>query len=352
MTKLLTVSIAAYNMEKYIRQALDSLLSCRHAQSIEIFVIDDGGTDHTLEIAKEYAWKHPGTVIPVHKENGGYGSTINYSIEHATGKYFKQLDGDDWFCADKLDDFICLLGNVDDDMVFSQTIEYHEDSGEETVRDVCGNMKTGSHLFEDSSFEGIVSMHSASIKTELLQRMDRKITEHCFYTDVELVCYPLVSANTFYVYHEPVYTYRLGREGQSMSIEGIRKHYKEHEKVFWELVDIYKTIPESETAKKILMKMRLRKETAAHFKYCCLLESLEAGQTELVSFAKLVKRNAPDILASAKDYSKFVFLMVMSNYMAYPILAHIQLRKALGNRIGWGGGGRELVEARAGYSGA
>ena len=124
-------------MEKYIRQALDSLLSCRHAQSIEIFVIDDGGTDHTLEIAKEYAWKHPGTVIPVHKENGGYGSTINYSIEHATGKYFKQLDGDDWFCADKLDDFICLLGNVDDDMVFSQTIEYHEDSGEETVRDVC-----------------------------------------------------------------------------------------------------------------------------------------------------------------------------------------------------------------------
>ena len=95
MTKLLTVSIAAYNMEKYIRQALDSLLSCRHAQSIEIFVIDDGGTDHTLEIAKEYAWKHPGTVIPVHKENGGYGSTINYSIEHATGKYFKQLDGDD-----------------------------------------------------------------------------------------------------------------------------------------------------------------------------------------------------------------------------------------------------------------
>lgn len=87
------------------------------------------------------------------------------------------------------------------------------------------------------------------------------------------------------------------------------------------------------------MKMRLRKETAAHFKYCCLLESLEAGQTELVSFAKLVKRNAPDILASAKDYSKFVFLMVMSNYMAYPILAHIQLRKALGNRIGWGGGG-------------
>ena len=124
---------------------------------------------------------------------------------------------------------------------------------QETVRDVCGNMKTGSHLFEDSSFEGIVSMHSASIKTELLQRMDRKITEHCFYTDVELVCYPLVSANTFYVYHEPVYTYRLGREGQSMSIEGIRKHYKEHEKVFWELVDIYKTIPESETAKKILM---------------------------------------------------------------------------------------------------
>ena len=54
MTKVLTVSIAAYNVEKYIRETLDSIVSTNVIDDIEILVIDDGGTDSTLSIAKEY----------------------------------------------------------------------------------------------------------------------------------------------------------------------------------------------------------------------------------------------------------------------------------------------------------
>ena len=68
---------------------------------LEVFVVDDGGIDGTLKIAQKYQKKYPGTFYAVHKENGGYGSTVNYSIAHATGKYFKLLDGDDWFNTDK-----------------------------------------------------------------------------------------------------------------------------------------------------------------------------------------------------------------------------------------------------------
>ena len=95
MSKVLTVSIAAYNMESYIRQTLNSLIVPEILEKIEVLVVDDGGTDGTLAIAKEYETKYPITFHAIHKENGGYGSVINKSIELATGKYFKQLDGDD-----------------------------------------------------------------------------------------------------------------------------------------------------------------------------------------------------------------------------------------------------------------
>ena len=96
MSKILTISVAAYNVENYISNTLESLL-VDDIDDIEILVEDDGGIDNTANIVKEYEEKYPNVVKLIHKENGGYGSTINKSLEIATGKYFKQLDGDDWY---------------------------------------------------------------------------------------------------------------------------------------------------------------------------------------------------------------------------------------------------------------
>jgi glycosyltransferase involved in cell wall biosynthesis len=122
MEKILTISIAAYNVEGYIRQTLNSLIAPEILDKLEVFVVDDGGNDGTLAIAKEYEAKYPGTFHAVHKENGGYGSTINYSVEHATGKFFKQLDGDDWFQTDNLVALVKVLETLDTDCVYTQTI--------------------------------------------------------------------------------------------------------------------------------------------------------------------------------------------------------------------------------------
>lgn len=77
--KVATISIAAYNMEKHIRKTLDSLLDERVIDDLEVLVVDDGGTDRTLEIANEYAATYPNSIFPIHKENGGYGSVLNYT---------------------------------------------------------------------------------------------------------------------------------------------------------------------------------------------------------------------------------------------------------------------------------
>ena len=88
--KLLTISVAAYNVEDYLDQALESLADPAYVNRLEVFVVDDGGSDQSLLIAKSYEEKYPDTFHAIHKENGGYGSTVNYSIAHATGE-LKQI---------------------------------------------------------------------------------------------------------------------------------------------------------------------------------------------------------------------------------------------------------------------
>ena len=80
MEKILSVSIASYNVEKFIRKALDSCCVPEIMDRLEVLVVNDGSTDCTLEIAREYETQYPQTFRVIDKKNGGYGSTVNASI--------------------------------------------------------------------------------------------------------------------------------------------------------------------------------------------------------------------------------------------------------------------------------
>lgn len=106
MEKILTVTIPSYNVEKYLRQTLDSFLAEEILEEIEVLIVDDGSKDGTAAIGKEYEKNYPGTFRVISKENGGHGSTINRGIQEAKGQYFKVVDGDDWV---NTGDFIKLV---------------------------------------------------------------------------------------------------------------------------------------------------------------------------------------------------------------------------------------------------
>ena len=128
--KVLTISIAAYNVEKFINQTLDSLIDERIMDDLEIIVVNDGSSDNTLAIAKEYERKYPDSFIIIDKENGGYGSTINSSLKIASGKYYKLLDGDDWYDTDNVVSLINALKTCNADLVVTPYIEFVDDNGE------------------------------------------------------------------------------------------------------------------------------------------------------------------------------------------------------------------------------
>ena len=87
MRKILSVIIPVYNMEKYIRQCLESLMIREILDKIEILVVLDGSTDRSEEIALEFSRVHPESVRVISKPNGGHGSAINTGMDNAAGEY-------------------------------------------------------------------------------------------------------------------------------------------------------------------------------------------------------------------------------------------------------------------------
>jgi cellulose synthase/poly-beta-1,6-N-acetylglucosamine synthase-like glycosyltransferase len=89
------VAVPCWNEERTLAATLDSLLALEYPKDkLSIMVVDDGSTDGTFAIAKEYESKHPDIISAIHKENGGKHTAVNLALERSTTDLFGCLDAD------------------------------------------------------------------------------------------------------------------------------------------------------------------------------------------------------------------------------------------------------------------
>jgi len=93
-----SVIVPIYNVEKYLRQCLDSIVG-QTLQDIEIILVNDGSTDGSLKVIHEYA-SRDSRIKVIDKKNEGGGSARNAAYPHITGKYAYFADPDDWLELD------------------------------------------------------------------------------------------------------------------------------------------------------------------------------------------------------------------------------------------------------------
>ena len=96
--ELISIIIPVYNVEKYIRFCLDSVINQTY-KNLEIIIVDDGSKDSSGQIADEYAVKDSRIKV-IHKENGGLSDARNVGLDAITGKYVAFLDSDDVITLD------------------------------------------------------------------------------------------------------------------------------------------------------------------------------------------------------------------------------------------------------------
>ena len=140
MEEKLSVVIPVYNSEPYIRRALDSVLG-QTCPVHEVVCVDDGSTDGSLEILKEYA-KRDKRVKIIQKENGGSTSARKAGAAHATGAYLAFVDSDDFVEPLMYEEMLALAVRCDADLVTSGLIRDYGNSCTENNEEIAKGIYT------------------------------------------------------------------------------------------------------------------------------------------------------------------------------------------------------------------
>lgn len=123
-----SVLVPICNVEKYLAQCLDSLVK-QTLREIEIICINDGSTDNSLSIIKDFAAKDNRIVI-IDKPNSGYGDSMNRGLSVANGEYIGIVESDDFADSVMFEKLYQLSANGMADIVRSNYYEYWDDKGD------------------------------------------------------------------------------------------------------------------------------------------------------------------------------------------------------------------------------
>lgn len=130
---LVSVIIPVYNVEKYLRKCLDSVIGQTYTK-LEIICVNDGSPDRSLDILEEYA-AGDNRIKIISQQNTGLSGARNTGLEHATGDYILFVDSDDWIDLDTCEKAL----QEDADVVFWSYYREYGDKQLETL--LYGNQR-------------------------------------------------------------------------------------------------------------------------------------------------------------------------------------------------------------------
>ena len=124
----ISVVIPVYNIEDYLSECLDSIVN-QSLEDIEIICVNDGSTDGSLDILKEYESKDSRVKI-ISQENKGIGNARNTALEYAKGEYVYFIDGDDTLELDALERLYDLNIEKNADFIIFKISNFNGETGE------------------------------------------------------------------------------------------------------------------------------------------------------------------------------------------------------------------------------
>jgi glycosyltransferase involved in cell wall biosynthesis len=208
---LVSVIMPSYNHEKYVSEAIDSVLNQSFAD-FELIIIDDCSNDNSQNIIREYQLKDSRIRSFFHPENMGISKTYNDGVRRALGKFIAFLDSDDLWLKTKLEKQIALLRKNEDLAVWSEG-EIIDQNGKPTgqtftqIENGLNVIKSGDIFQELLKNDNFVFDSSLILKKESLppKKFDEKLkflNDYLFVVDV-------AKKSEFYFIDEPLAKYRV-----------------------------------------------------------------------------------------------------------------------------------------------
>lgn len=246
-----SIVVPVYNVEAYLEQCIDSILSQTYTD-FEIIMVNDGSTDSSAEICSQYEKRDSRNII-IHKENGGLSDARNVGLLKAKGDYVIFTDSDDYWMGNQiLRELNGFIKNAYPDVIIHEESRYFSDRNvkckfnQQYIKNKSGDFKKEAEalvyydLFVPCAWDKIVR-RSILIENELFFPAGRKSE------DMEWCSRLMSHIDTFFIYPKSFYVYRQGRP-ESITLQLSERH----------LMDVYEMLKnglkEIETREKYLNK--------------------------------------------------------------------------------------------------
>ena len=273
-----TVAISAYNIENYVKRAIDSVLN-QTFKNYELLVIDDCSTDSTMEVIKQVVGQNA-KILQTKKNSGTAAASRNIAIENAKGEYLLFLDGDDELYSNE------TLKEIDEhikenkyDIIYlgyenvGHTENYYRISNKE-------NSTREARLICDESF----SVSSKVWNVEFLRNNNIRFKEGMYYED-ELFSIKSNILSKVTTYGEfPIFKYHRNREGSVMTKPTVKK-CSDWYRMLAEVTDLYEITPDED--RKYLLSFLKNESDSIPLRVENIIEALRENRKTKV----LPKRN-------------------------------------------------------------
>ncbi|WP_462406072.1 glycosyltransferase family 2 protein [Gracilibacillus sp. Marseille-QA3620] len=218
--KLITVVCAAYNAEKSISKMIESIINqSLDFEKIELIIVDDGSTDNTASIIRNFTKSHPNISLVILNQNTGTpGIPRNIGIELATGKYISFIDADDWFHPNGLKALSDILEETGDTYAVGKTIKVST-HGESIIGEWQSNKERRRvSPFDIPYFFYHMGPHARMMRTSLLHDHHIGFPEMKFAEDKLFFFDVLLNSPSVSTTMEPIYyVNRLDDNNQSLT---------------------------------------------------------------------------------------------------------------------------------------
>lgn len=262
LTPFITVIIPVYNIERYLKKCIDSVINQTLA-NIELVLVDDGSTDSSGSICDIYQEKYSWVSV-IHQVNAGVSVARNVGLEFAQGEYVFFLDSDDWLDYDLLGKLFFLAKNKKADLLVSGYFVEWLDSGR---RDSKGVDKSSLYSRDNASLgTAFMTIEQNALSCGAIAKLYRrnllnqyKITfpiGKCWCEDVlfNLSYYERVTT----VFVSDIKGYHVRRESGLVSLTGrfVPDMFKIETEVFARRLEVYDLLGIDDEVFKVFVRKR------------------------------------------------------------------------------------------------
>lgn len=212
-----SIVVPVYNVEKYLLQCVESIISQNYSNK-EIILVNDGSTDNSAQICDEYAKKYSEIKV-VHKENGGLSDARNEGMRAAEGDYVLFIDSDDFIESGSLNKIMEVANSTFADVIFLEAYKYYDDGKSISMNDgiteegVSGKSKEEVFEFLMQCPKFPAAAWSKLLNRNLLAKKNISFEKGLLSEDIDWCLKLLCSAESFAYCREKYYNYRQAREG-------------------------------------------------------------------------------------------------------------------------------------------